>query len=80
LGIRWMFPLGLERIFNRIVMLGALLDIVLAFTLAPRLHVAGFAWAVLTTEVFITISLFVVLWKRRLNPFQGDVAGVSFVS
>ena len=80
LGIRWMFPLGLERLFNRIVVAGAILDVGLAFALASWLQVAGFAWAVLATEIFITASLFVVLWKRRLNPFQDDLSSVPVPS
>ena len=70
MGIRWMFPLGHERIYNRIVMIAALLDVALMFALTPWLREFGAALAILITEMSIMIAVFVVLWKMRLNPFQ----------
>jgi polysaccharide transporter, PST family len=70
MGIRWMFPLGLEREYNRVVMTGAALDVVLVMVLTPWQKELGVAWALLSAEVFIAATVFVVLWHKRLNPFQ----------
>ena len=70
MGIRWMFPLGHERIYNRIIMGAAALDVVLMVALTPWLREIGAAVALLITEMAITIAVFTVLWKMRLNPFQ----------
>jgi PST family polysaccharide transporter len=70
LGVRWMFPLGLEQLYNRIVLSGAALDVILVLSLAPGLGAMGAAWAVLATETGITLAVFALLWRRRLNPFQ----------
>lgn len=73
MGIRWMFPLGLERAYNRIVMIGAVLDVVFVLALTPWQKELGVAWALLATEVFITATVFIVLWKMKLNPFQNHL-------
>jgi PST family polysaccharide transporter len=70
LGIRWMFPLGHERTYNRIVMAGAALDVALVLALTPWLKELGAAFALLVTEMAITVTVFATLWKMRLNPFQ----------
>ena len=70
LGIRWMFPLGHERIYNRIVMGAAGVDVAIMLALTPWLRELGAAIALLVTEMSITVTAFVVLWRMRLNPFQ----------
>ena len=70
MGIRWMFPLGHERLYNRIIMAAAVLDVVLMLALTPWLRELGAAFALLITEMAITFTVFTVLWKMRLNPFQ----------
>ena len=70
MGIRWMFPLGHERIYNRIVMAAAILDVALMLALTPWLKEIGAALSLLVTEMSITVTVFAVLWKMRLNPFQ----------
>jgi PST family polysaccharide transporter len=77
LGIRWMFPLGHERAYNRIVMAGAVLDVALVLALTPWLQELGAALALLITEMFITATVFVVLWKMRINPFQSSASAKS---
>lgn len=74
LGIRWMFPLGMERAYNCIVLAGAVLNVGMVLMLVGSWQAVGAAYAVLTAEIFITATLFVLLWKRRLNPFQSASA------
>src|SRR5690348_1054042 len=67
-GVLWMVPLGLDRQFNRAVMAGGVLNLVLAVIFAPRFAQLGMAAAVVATEVFIVLALYIVLHRRGLNP------------
>jgi O-antigen/teichoic acid export membrane protein len=51
-------------------MWGAVMDVALVLLFIPIHGALGAAWAVLTTEVFITATVFVLLWRAKLNPFQ----------
>ncbi|MGI6285997.1 oligosaccharide flippase family protein [Neomoorella humiferrea] len=71
LGIQWMVPLGLDRTFNIIIMTAGLINLALAFLFAPRFGPMGMGEAVVLSETFVTSSMFLVLWKKKLNPFGG---------
>lgn len=66
-GVLWMVPLGLDRQFNRAVMAGGVLNLVLAVVFAPRFAQLGMAAAVVATEVFVVLALYIVLYRRGLN-------------
>ncbi|MBO9542815.1 flippase [bacterium] len=66
LGIQWMLPLGLDRVFNSIIITAGLLNLCLAAFLAPAFAQVGMAIAVVLAEFFVTACMIVVL--RRLQP------------
>jgi PST family polysaccharide transporter len=68
LGIQWMPPLGLDRIFNAIIIGAGLLNIVLAVMLAPRFGGPGMAFAVLSSELFVAGLMYGYLRWRRVDP------------
>jgi polysaccharide transporter, PST family len=70
LGIQWMLPLGLDRAFNTITLLAGLINITLAMTLATSYKDLGMACAVVTAEVFVGASIYLVLSFRNLNPMS----------
>jgi len=70
LGIQWMLPLGLDSQFNKIILGAGLINIVLAVLLAPSYAHIGMAWAVVTAEVFVTASIYYLLKKQKIDPFQ----------
>lgn len=70
-GIQWMLPLGLDRHFNTIILIAGLINIGLAIFLAPRYGPLGMAWAVVSSEAFVTLSQFITLWMKKLVPFGG---------
>ena len=80
LGIQWMLPLGMDRIFNTIILSSGLLNLVLAVLLVSRYTYMGMAWAVVITEVVVTAWMYFVLRSRGLDPFtyiekvEGDSA------
>jgi PST family polysaccharide transporter len=72
LGVQWMLPLGMDSIFNRIIMSAGLLNIALAVWLAPRYGAVGIAWAVVMAEGFVTLAQAIVL-HRSGNAFWQKV-------
>ena len=68
LGIQWMLPLGMDRAFNIIIILCGALNIAAAVLLAPRFAQMGMAASVAGCESLVTIAMFIVLWRRGLNP------------
>ena len=67
-GVLWMVPLGLDRQFNRVVLAGGALNLVLAVVFAPRFAQLGMAAAVVATEVFVVLTLYITLRHRKLAP------------
>jgi polysaccharide transporter, PST family len=67
-GVLWMVPLGLDRQFNRVVLAGGALNVVLAVFFAPRFAQLGMAAAVVATEVFVVLALYLALRSRKLTP------------
>ncbi|WP_324718112.1 oligosaccharide flippase family protein [Carboxydochorda subterranea] len=65
LGIQWMLPYGMDRVFNTIIASSGVLNIALALVLAPTRGPLGMATAVVATEALIALSAFAVLWRRR---------------
>lgn len=65
MGIQWMLPCRMDRLFNTIIACSGLLNIGLALILAPRMGPVGMAMAVLVTELTVTLSMFAVLWRHH---------------
>jgi PST family polysaccharide transporter len=67
LGMQWMLPLGLDRAFNTITLLAGLINVGLAAALASSCAALGMAWAVVSAEIFVAGSLYLVLRWRKLD-------------
>jgi PST family polysaccharide transporter len=63
LGVQWMWPLGMDREINRIIMVAGGVNIAIAVYLAPRSGAVGMAWAVVIAEAFVTLAYAVVLHR-----------------
>ena len=68
LGLQWMVPLKLDRVFRRVVLVAGPLNVVLLLVLAPPHGAMGGAVAVVITEAFVTLGLAVELKRRDLLP------------
>lgn len=66
LGIQTMLPLGMEKIFSRIVITSAVLNTVLIFPLTLWDGANGAALTMTITESFITIAMWIALKKRKI--------------
>lgn len=70
IGIQWMLPCGLDKECNRVIIGAGILNSVLACLLAPRWGAIGVSLAVAITEVSVTAGLYIVLTRRKMNPFS----------
>ena len=69
-GIQTMLTFNLKRAFSKILISAGLLNITLALILAPLYQHIGVSIAVLTTEIFVTLSMFIYLKKRGIKIFE----------
>lgn len=72
LGILWMLPLGLDRVFNLIILAAGGANVLLGITLAPRFAGMGMAASVVTVEGLVTAAMFIYLVRRGPNPFASE--------
>lgn len=79
-GTQWMLPLGLDRLFNSVMLLAGGIDIALALILAPRYADLGMAWVAVLTEALIAAGFYLVLRFYRLDPLRAAVGGEGEVA
>ncbi len=77
LGLQWALPSGHERPYFRLVVAGAVLNVVLAVGLAPRFGAMGMASAVVGAELFVTTGL-VILAAVKGRDVWGWMAVTQF--
>jgi PST family polysaccharide transporter len=70
LGMQWMLPLGMDAIYNKIIISAGLLNLSLASCLAFRWQQMGMAYAVVTSEYVVAIAVCIVVVKRGISPFS----------
>jgi PST family polysaccharide transporter len=68
LGIQWMLALDLDREMNIVILSAGLLNVLLAFALAPRLLHVGMAIAVVASEALVTAGMYAILRIKHLDP------------
>ncbi|PWH19824.1 MAG: flippase [Anaerolineae bacterium] len=67
LGIQLMIPFGKDRTFTLILFGAGVLNVCLAVLLTPKWHEKGMAVAVLLSEIFVTLTMFLYLIGIRLS-------------
>ncbi|MCX5662816.1 MAG: flippase [Planctomycetota bacterium] len=70
LGVLWMLPLRLDVPFNAIILSAGLLNVTIALFTAPHYGETGMAWTVVLSEAVVTVAMFVVLRRKRLDPLS----------
>ncbi|MBU2493706.1 MAG: flippase [Bacteroidetes bacterium] len=65
-GIQLMLNTGLAKEFNRIISAAAFLNMILMFLLVPPLREQGAALSMLLAELFVTITMGILVTKRKL--------------
>jgi polysaccharide transporter, PST family len=74
LGVQWMLPLGMDAVYNKIIISAGFLNLALALSWATRWQQMGMACAVVVSEYVVTIAVCVVLLRRKLSPFNESSA------
>jgi polysaccharide transporter, PST family len=69
LGIQWMLPLGMEALYNKIIISAGFLNLALALAWASHWQQMGMAYSVVVSEYLVTIAVCVVLVRRKISPF-----------
>jgi PST family polysaccharide transporter len=64
-GFQWLLPFGKDAVINQIILAAGLTNVALSFLLArPYLHV-GMAWAVVSSEALVAISMVAVVSRTQ---------------
>lgn len=66
MGYETMLPLGMEKIYSRVLISASILNLAIIFPLISWGGAEGTACAMLVTETFVTVVMAAVLWRRRL--------------
>jgi PST family polysaccharide transporter len=78
-GVQVMANFGLKRLLTRILIVAGVFNVLLAVLLAGPLQHIGVALAALTTEIFVTVAMIVMLRRNGLNLFARSVSSESGV-
>lgn len=66
-GIQTMVALGMQTLFSRILMCSAILNFILIFPMVMWLQATGLAITVVIVECFVTIVMYIALWKENIR-------------
>ncbi|RZK26540.1 MAG: flippase [Flavobacterium sp.] len=67
-GIQIMINLNMDKLFFRVAGTGAIIGLLLNFVMINYLGYIGTAWNYLIIELYITISLYIILRMKNINP------------
>lgn len=70
-GIQTMLTFGMKQVFSRILVFGGLTNILLALILTPLYKHVGTATAVVFTETFITVTMYLYLERSGIKILKG---------
>ena len=70
-GLQWLLPMGRDRVVNRIILGGAVLNLLISCLLAPRFGAMGMATSVLVAELYVCANMVWVVW-RSTNLWAGS--------
>jgi len=70
-GIQTMLTFDYKKAFSNILIIASLINITLAFILVPFFFHIGIAFAVLISETFVTIVMFVYLQRKGIKVLEG---------
>ncbi|HRU63670.1 MAG TPA: flippase [Paludibacteraceae bacterium] len=70
-GIQTMLTFDYKKAFSNILIIASLINITLAFILVPFFFHIGIAFAVVISETFVTIAMFVYLQRKGIRVLEG---------
>ncbi|SNR60922.1 flippase [Desulfurobacterium atlanticum] len=72
-GIQTMLTFNYKKAFSKILITASIINIFLAFVLVPLYQHIGISFAVLISEIFVTVSMFSYLQKKGIKVLEGKV-------
>lgn len=72
-GIQTMLTLNLKKAFSNILISASILNIILALVLVPLYKHVGISFAVLISEIFVTVIMYIYLHKKGIRLLEGKV-------
>lgn len=76
MGMQWMLPLGMDRMFNRVVVAAGLMNLFLATFLSYRFGPMGTAWAVVASQSTVTLGMWISLQYSKRGFWHEAVEAV----
>lgn len=73
LGIQWMLPNGMDKAFNKIIIVSGVFNLLLAFMLAPNFQALGMAWAVVIAESGVTFAMIFYLLNQKKSLYTSNI-------
>lgn len=74
-GIQVMVNFGLKRILTKVLITAGILNAILAFALVTPFRHVGICVAVLITEIFVTLTMYICLRRNGLDVFSRQALG-----
>jgi PST family polysaccharide transporter len=74
LGLQTMIPFGYDKLFSRILIISGLINVALGIPLIRAYQASGAGMSVLATEIFVTLTMTVVLIRKGINIFTWSEA------
>ncbi len=72
-GIQTMLTFNYKEAFSKILVSASIINILLAIVLVPLYQHVGISFAVLISEIFVTVSMFVYLQKKGIKVLEGKI-------
>ncbi|HML06463.1 MAG TPA: flippase [Methanobacterium sp.] len=69
-GIQTMLTFNYKKAFSRIILIASAINIILALYLAPLYQDIGISFAVVISEIFVTVTMFSYLKRRGINLME----------
>ncbi|MFV9567099.1 flippase [Thermoanaerobacter mathranii] len=70
-GIQTMLTFGYKKAFSRILILASVMNVILSIILIPIYQANGTAFSVLSSEIFVTTSMFIYLQRKGILILEG---------
>ena len=78
-GIQTMLTFNMKEAFSRIILAAGILNVLLVVLLAPAYMHVGAALSLLTTEIFVTVTMFAYLKYKDVNVIRWPMFGIRSV-
>lgn len=72
-GIQTMLTFNYKKAFSNILICAGIINILLAFILVPLYQNIGISFAVLISEIFVTVSMFIYLQRKGIKLLEGKI-------